>query len=337
MKNSEEITQTLKTLAKNLQPEKFPEKFQDALNWISAALQRRGIGFYGKLLTLILSTYFLSDLAALVAEKWIPEAPIVANFAANRMNFPRRYMLEDYNAIFGRNLFNSRGVIPGEETQGGGSDDQGGPATPTTLPLRLVGTMIFGDERRNLATIEDKSKPDVFAVQTGDEIPTLAKILKIETYKVTFINKNNGKREYVDLPEDKNDRVKRITPVSSIIKPPTASGPGIEQVSASQYVVSRLEIDKALSDWNAILTQARAFPNIENGIAAGYKIVQIVPGSVYDKLGIHNEDVITGVDGQPINDPMKAMQLFEKLKETSHLELQIKRGGRPSTITYEIR
>jgi general secretion pathway protein C len=330
MNPSEEITKTLKKIAEHVQP----QTVQDAVNWASATLQKRGIGFYGKVLTVILSTYFMSDLVALVADRWIPEAPIVPRLG-NQVAVSRKPTLEEYNSIFGRNLFNSQGKIPGEASEG--TIEDGGPATPTILPLRLVGTMIFADERRNLATIEDKSKSEVFPVLSGDEIPSLLKILKIETYKVTFINKNTGRKEFIDIPEDKSDKFRRPNPAIPMKSSLVPTGPGIEKVSGNQYVVSRLELDKQLADFNSILTQARAFPNIENGVPAGYKIVQIVPGSVYDKLGIQNEDVITGVDGQTINDPMKAMALFEKLKETSHMELQIKRGGRPSTLTYEIR
>lgn len=330
MNPSEEITKTLKKIADHVQP----QTIQDAVNWASTTFQKRGIGFYGKIVTVILSTYFMSDLVALVAEKWIPEAPITPRFGT-QVPIARRPSLEEYNPVFARNLFNSQGKIPGETSEGPMED--GGPATPTTLPLRLIGTLIFADERRNLATIEDKSKSEVFPVLSGDEIPSLLKVLKIETYKVTFINKNSGKKEFIEN-EDKNDKFRKqnlVVPIKSSLQVP--SGPGIEKVSGNQYVVSRLELDKQLADFNSILTQARAFPNIENGVPAGYKIVQIVPGSVYDKLGIQNEDIITGVDGQTINDPMKAMQLFEKLKETSHLELQIKRGGRPTNLTYEIR
>lgn len=92
-----------------------------------------------------------------------------------------------------------------------------------------------------------------------------------------------------------------------------------------------------MKDFNTILTQARAVPNFENGQASGYKLFQIVPGSIYDKLGLKNGDVIAGVDGQPINDPAKAFELLGKLKEgASHMELQVKRNGQAQTYTYDI-
>jgi general secretion pathway protein C len=78
-------------------------------------------------------------------------------------------------------------------------------------------------------------------------------------------------------------------------------------------------------------------PNFENGQLAGYKLFQIVPGSIYDKLGLQNGDVIAGLNGQAINDPGKAFEMLSELKTSSHLELQIKRDGRVSNFAYNIQ
>ncbi|MBI2711865.1 MAG: PDZ domain-containing protein [Bdellovibrio sp.] len=75
---------------------------------------------------------------------------------------------------------------------------------------------------------------------------------------------------------------------------------------------------------------------MENGVPAGYKLFQIVPGSIYEKLGLVNGDVIAGVNGSPITDPGKAFEMISELKTSSHLELQVKRDGKPQTYTYDI-
>ena len=97
--------------------------------------------------------------------------------------------MEDYNVIFSRNLFNSQGIIPGEEGPNTGAPiDLGGAPVRTSLPFNLIGTMILRDETRSIATIEDKSASMVYPVRETDEIPAKAKILRIEPRKVTFIN-----------------------------------------------------------------------------------------------------------------------------------------------------
>ncbi|MCM2278694.1 MAG: hypothetical protein NDJ89_11525 [Oligoflexia bacterium] len=300
--------------------------------WAASSIQKQGFGAYGKLLTILLCTFFLADLTALLAGKYIPEPPS-SRGTRGAVGFRRQGSLDEYAAIFARNLFNSKGLIPGEELPTGGEpQDLGGAPVKTTLPFNLIGTLILRDELRSIATIEDKSASLVYPVRVDDEIPAKARIIKVEPTRVTFVNTASGRREYVELPEDLS-RAPRI----SLGGPKTAGGAGIEQVSPTQYTVSRLEVDKALSDFNNILTQARAVPNFENGLPAGYKLFQIVPGSIYDKLGLRNGDVITGLDGQPINDPGKAFEMLSRLKDSNHLELQVKKDGRSLTYSYDIK
>ena len=298
--------------------------------WLNRSFQKRGAAFYGKLVTIVLCTFFLADIAAIVAAKFIPKPPAVRSVRG--LGPSKKYRtVDDFNVVSSRNLFNSQGLIPGEESPIGGPQDPGGPAIKTTLPFNLIGTLILRDELRSIATIEDKSAAAVYPVRVQDEIPSKARILKIEANRVTFLNVSSGRREYVDLPEDMGN-APRIT-LGGVPKP---SGPGIEQLSPTQYNISRTEVDKALSDLNNILTQARAVPNFENGAPAGYKLFQIVPGSIYQKLGLKDGDVIAGLNGNPINDPGKAFEMLSQLKESPHMELQVKRDGRTSTMVYDI-
>jgi general secretion pathway protein C len=309
-------------LLKNFDPSTMAE-------WFMTRLQRqKSMAFYGKFLTIVISAYFLGDLSAIFLSRFLPEPPIVhpRSFGVGR----RSHIIEDYNIVFARNLFNSNGIIPGEEGVTGQPTDLGGAPVRTTLPFDLIGTMILSDELRSIATIEDKTAQIVYPVRTEDEIPGKAKILKIEAKKVTFINTASGRREFIDLPETEQ-------PPNQVAIGTKTAGGGIEQVAPTQFSVNRSEIDKAMSDINNILTQARAVPHFENGIASGYKLFQIVPGSIYQKLGLKDGDVICGFNGQPANDPAVAMAQLADIKNQSHLDLCVKREGKQSTYGYDFR
>lgn len=314
--------ENLKKAIQNFDPQAFADS-------ASKAFQNKGASFYGTLATVTLSTFFAADLISLVVEGWIPEPPPPRPARMGSLN--RSKTIGDYEGIFTRNLFNSQGLIPGEEDgQGGNGFDPGGTPIRTTLPLNLIGTIIMKNELRSIATIEDKTASQVYPVRIDDEIPGKIRVLKIEPKKVIFLNFSSSRREFIDLPDD--------VPLTNPILTPgkVSAGPGIERVASNQFSVSRNEVDKALADFNNILTQARAVPNFENGVPAGYKLFQIVPGSIYDKLGLQNGDVIAGLNGQPINDPAKAFELLSELKTSSHMELQVKKDGRPSTYVYDI-
>ncbi len=306
-----------------------PQKLSD---WCTQTFQKRGASFYGTLATIILSTYFLSDVTSLVVGEYIPEPTPIRSGRMGGGNFGRSKLISNYAIIFSRNLFNSQGLIPGDEsTATTNSSDPGGAPVKSTLPLNLVGTLIMVNDLRSIATIEDKSATIVYPMRIDDEIPNKIRILKIDARRVTFVNKGTNRREYIELADDAMGQ----NPVLNVGRS-SSSGIGIEKIAATQYNISRSEVDKALADFNNILTQARAVPNFENGIASGYKLFQIVPGSIYDKLGLQNGDVIAGLNGSPINDPAKAFEMLSELKTANHLELQVKKDGKQSTYTYDI-
>jgi general secretion pathway protein C len=297
-----------------------PSRLADS---ISRLVQSQGLHIYGTLATVLLSTYFLSDVTALLVGKYIPEPPTLPG-SRQFEGRPLPKTIDSYSGIFTRNLFNSQGLIAGDDAPAAGTpQDLGGAPVRTSLPLNLVGTLILRDELRSLATIEDKGAAQTYPVRIEDEIPGKARILKIEARKVVFINIGTGRREFVDLPEEGGTGIPQISVGGGGNK-----FSGIEKVSATQYNVARSEVDKTLADLNNVLTQARALPNFENGQPNGYSITQIVPGSIYEKLGLQNGDIILGLNGQPINDPAKAFELLSELKTSNHLELQIKRAGR---------
>src|SRR5262249_17931208 len=150
------------------------------------------------------------------------------------------------------------------------------------------------------------------------------RILRIEARKVIFVNTASGRKEYIELPEEQV-----LNPKIALGGPKGRVGANIERTSPTNFNIPRSEVDKALGDLNSILTQARAVPNFKNGVPSGYKLFQIVPGSIYEKLGLMNNDTILGLDGQPVNDPGKAFELLNALKTANHLELQVERDGKP--------
>ena len=312
----------------------FPEKLseidpQAVATWANDRFQAQKFGGYGKAATIVLCSFFLADLLALILAAKIPDPPVVRQ-GMGRSSARRQKTLDDYNIIFARNLFNSRGLIPGEEAMPG-SQDPGGAPVKTTLPFNLVGTLILRDELRSIATIEDKSAAMVYPLREQDEIPTKAKIVKIEPTRVIFINTASGRREYVELPEDATNNA-RITLGSSISK-----APGIERASPTQFNIAKTEVDKTFADLPNVLTQARCIPNLENGAPNGFRCFQIVPGSIYDKLGMVNNDVVLSINGQSLNDPTQAVAQLSEFKNANHLELIIKRGGKVMNFAYDIR
>ena len=69
-------------------------------------------------------------------------------------------------------------------------------------------------------------------------------------------------------------------------------------------------------------------PSFKNGAANGFKLFSIQPNSLYASIGIENGDVIQRVNGYEINSPEKALELYQKLRESRHVTIELERGGR---------
>jgi len=290
------------------------------------------LNLFAIFLALILIAWTGADLAAFFVEKWIPEPPVARLRSGAMGDTLGSRPLAEYQVVIARNLFSSLGRIPGDEVQGVPNQDND--PVKTALPLNLIGTVILKNELRSVATIEDKGESQVYPMRVDDELPGKLKILSIEPYKVIFRNLSSGRKEFIDMPEEGNGTRISVGSLSSR-KPP--SGGAIEQVAPNQFNIPRAELDKYLSNINDVLTQARAIPHFENGQPAGYKLIQIVQGSVYEKLGLKNGDVLCGVNGENINDPARAFELMNQLKTASALELCVKRDGRTNTQSYNFR
>lgn len=293
----------------------------------------RKLNLIAVLLAIVLIAWTGADLVAFFVEKWIPEAP-VARMRGGAIEGGSLKSFSEYQIIISRNLFSSLGRIPGDDVPG--LQEQNNDPVKTSLPLNLIGTVILKNEMRSVATIEDKADSQVYPFRVDDELPGKIKILSIEPYKVVFRNLTSGRKEFVDMPEEGNGTRISVGSLSSRKTTKTGDG-GIEQTAPNTFNIARSELDKYLSNINDVLTQARAIPHFENGQAAGYKLIQIVPGSVYEKLGLKNEDILTGVNGEAITDPARAFELLSQLKTASQLELTVKRGGRTSNMSYNFR
>lgn len=322
-----EVTQWTMTLQKKVRTADPKELLEGAIQ----QFQKRGSSFYIKLLSVVACAFFLADIAAIMVEKLIPEPPVSSNRGSSLVaQTQRKNTLEDYRIIIKRNLFSSANKIPGQTTDTPTNNDP----VKSNLPLNLIGTIVLQDELKSIATIEDRGASMVYPLRIKDEIEAKIRVTGIQPKRVIFVNLSSGRLEYIELPDDfvSNPRITLGGPKTR----PSVGGAGIQQVAPNQYSVARTEIDKALSNLNAVLTQARAIPHFENGVLMGYRLVEIVPGSIYTKLGIQENDVITGFNGQGLMDPSEAFKALSDLKTASHIDISLKRNGKQTNYGYDI-
>lgn len=239
-----------------------------------------------------------------------------------------------YKDIETRNIFNLDGKIAPALTSNGESGPGGDDTAPvlSQLPLSLEGTLVHSNPKKSVATITVKTKNEARSFMVNEEIENMARVTAIERRKVVFRNLNNNRLEYIEIPKGS-----AVTFGRNQSQPTTAGG--IQQKGDFDFTVRRSEIAKYTSDLGSILQQARMVPNIvpgSGGRVDGFRFVAIQPNSIYEKLGFKPMDVIKRVNGQEVNSPTKAMELYNALKTESRLQLTVERNGREELFKYDI-
>jgi general secretion pathway protein C len=261
-------------------------------------------------------------------------APATTTAHAVTTAHPRSY----YEGIVDRDIFN---LVPVEAPA---------PSAPVIedLHLTLLGVSIISGGK-SFAVIEDRTgQQSIYRV--GEYVPDAGTLIQVDAKRAVI--DRNGKHVAIELPKDEMPAgVQSAKPVPVMSAPPdedntndsndndedSAYDPNVSELGENHYGIPKGTIDHSVHHMAELFTQVRAIPNIQNGKTTGFSLTEIEPGSVFDQMGFEDGDVLNTVDGQSVDDPMKAMQMLNVLNSRRRIQVQVMRDGRPVTITYEIQ
>ena len=239
--------------------------------------------------------------------------------------------IDQYNRIRDRNIFNQDGKIPQPFTSDGSTQPVDTVPVASQLPLKLEGTLVHANPKKSVATITPKSKGKAESFMVDAEIENMARITKIERRKVIIRNLNNQRLEFIEIPQS--------SALTFGVKDPITTGEEVQKKGEFEFTMRRADINKYTADLGSVLQQARMVPNIVPGTGGrveGFRFVAIQPGSIYEKLGFKPDDVIKSVNGEPVDSPARAMELYNALSKENRINLTVNRGGRDESFKYEI-
>ncbi len=257
---------------------------------------------------LTISAYFLADTVDALIGRSLDAAPrFTSPIERERPVVEPRHELSDYTSILERGLF------------GEGKGPSSAPAAETSN-YKLIGT-IEGEAFAG-AVLEDATGQAFYRI--NQKLPDGSEIVKVLRDRVK-LRRSDGSTTEIQVVDD--------TKIVNVSKP----GAGVRKVGEGKFLVDQREVTAGTENLSQLLTQARALPYLEQGKTVGFRISEIVPGSLYEKLGLQNGDVIRKINSQDVDDPGKFFQMYQNLKEERNVSIDLIRGGQHQTLNYEIR
>ncbi len=256
----------------------------------------------------------------------IPPAPRAAAAARAPRELPRTA----YDFVVERDIFNSvkqQAAPPPQQPQ----------TTAADLHIKLVGTSHLS-WTKPFAAFEDQNTHDQAIYRQGDQIPDAGELISVEKSKAVI--NHNGTQITLEMENDLADAgsstqaMPQPAPIAEAMPP---MGRDVQRVGPNQFVVSRSSVNRNLQNMGQLFTQMRAIPNMEDGKTDGFRLSEVVPGSLFSQMGLRNGDVVSSIGGQDLNDPTQAIALLNSLRQASSLSITVMRHGRPVELNYQIQ
>jgi general secretion pathway protein C len=182
----------------------------------------------------------------------------------------------------------------------------------TQMNLVLVGTIAASDPEKGYAIVgENPTSARVYAV--GKTITGGTKLHAV--YPDRVILDRGGRLEALMLP-------KKFQGGGVAALPPPAGNPMIGQ---------RLQ-ELAAQNPSAITEIIRPQPVFANGQQRGYRVYPGRNRQQFSKLGLMPGDLVTAINGTPLDDPARGMEILQSMNSAAQVTVTVERNGQSSQI-----
>ena len=249
--------------------------------------------------------------------------------------------------ILRRNIFNAAGEAPTDDSQ---NPTKGEEISKTQLAVKVTGIIYGGDPTSGLAMVENTQKHSVNSFLAGDQLTPEAIVKEILQDRI--IIENQGRKEYALLEEEeivRSTRKGKKTPAKEMpttlggsgytTEPPpeTYKEEGFERKGTTVEMSSEFKNRLLTADFASVLQDAKASPNVVNGVLKGWRLDRIRKGSIYEKAGIQNGDVITELNGVQLNDAAQSIKILQGLRNESEIDMGVLRGDARLNFNLKVR
>lgn len=195
-------------------------------------------------------------------------------------------------------------------------------APQSSANLILAGTIATQDPKRGVAIISDAGGPSkVYAV--GERI---SGAILHSVYLDHVILDRAGALETLLLP-------RQLPPSSRAAAVPRRQGADPRTVAVVDNIRRLVTQDPSILD-----QVMRTVPSYDNaaGKLRGFRAYPGRNRAIFNKLGLKAGDLVTAINGTPLDDPQRSQDVFNTIQSSDHVTVTVERGGQKQDITLNI-
>ncbi len=111
----------------------------------------------------------------------------------------------------------------------------------------------------------------------------------------------------------------------------------IQTVGTDEYRVDRRRLAEAIHwDVRHLRDEVELRPHLQRFQLAGVRLVRVPPQSFAAQAGLQSSDVVTAVNGIPLNSLPTALAIYHLARQSPSITLELSRQGAPRTLRYHL-
>jgi general secretion pathway protein C len=201
-------------------------------------------------------------------------------------------------------------------------------APQTQMNLVLAGTLAEEDPQRGIAIIgESSTSAKVYSV--GDTIRSGTRLHAVYTDRV--ILDRGGRLETLMLPRPS------LSGAAGSNAPPPRRQVAAASRGEGGGPANLADNLRRIAETNpgALAEVVRPQPVFANGVQRGYRVYPGRNRQQFAKLGLQPGDLVTSINGTPLDDPARGMEIFNSLGSSDQVEVTVERNGETQQLTLK--
>ncbi len=247
--------------------------------------------------------------------------------------------------ILERNVFNSEGAMGDVDPTA-----EGPQMAKTQLPIKVIGIIYGGTPFNGIAMIENTQNRTVNSFMVGDQMSPEAKLLEIQ--REIIIIDNQGRKEFAAIEEVELRRSTRKGGGKKVANSPSSlagSGyatdappesfkeEGFERKGGNIEMTAEYKSRLLTTDFASVLQDAKASPNLIDGVLRGWRMDRIRKNSFWEKSGIQNGDIIEEINGVALTDAGQSVKTLQSFRNESEVDIKVNRSGQKIILNLRVR
>ena len=241
-------------------------------------------------------------------------------------------------AVLNRNIFNSTGEVPDQAELADGAAQEkalAGQCNKPTLKIKVVGTIFLGGDN-SVVSVREASYSQSDTYRVGDKIIGYDDVKIVAIDREQMVVDNAGSRECYKIEKSAKvaSRTAGFQPRQQPPKPKSGDGDS----SGGAVVLDSAWVEKQLGPgFSQVLKSARLVPNLSGDSINGFKIFAIKKGTLFNKIGLRNGDIIQKVNDTSLEQAEQGFALYQTFQEDQEIVFNIMRKNKPQTISVVIK